>query len=76
MQRTIQKVLTELSKDKPDLSYIRGLLEGLTDEEAPRATPRVVQNSAIVDDAAILGSKAKSRMDEIKEIANQSITNA
>ena len=32
MQRTIQKVLAELAKEKPDLSYIRGLLEGLVDD--------------------------------------------
>jgi hypothetical protein len=32
-RKTINKVLTELLKDKPDLSYMRGLLEGLVDEE-------------------------------------------
>lgn len=33
MKKTIQKVLNELKADKPDLSYIRGLLEGLVDDE-------------------------------------------
>lgn len=33
MKKTIKKVLDELAKDKPDLSYMRGLLEGLYDEE-------------------------------------------
>ncbi len=33
MKRTIQKVLVELKAEKPDLSYIRGLLEGLVEEE-------------------------------------------
>ncbi len=33
MKKTIQKVLNELKQEKPDLSYIRGLLEGLVEEE-------------------------------------------
>lgn len=32
-KKTIKKVLEELAKDKPDLSYMRGLLEGLVEEE-------------------------------------------
>jgi len=38
MKRTIQKVLVELQKESPDLSYIRGLLEGLVEEEIPALT--------------------------------------
>ena len=33
MKRTIKKVLDELTKEKPDLSYIRGMLEVLVDGE-------------------------------------------
>lgn len=33
MKKTIKKVLEELAKDKPDLSYIRGMLEVLIDGE-------------------------------------------
>ncbi len=33
MKKTIQKVLAELKTEHPDLSYIRGLLEGLVEEE-------------------------------------------
>ncbi len=33
MKKTIKKVLDELAKDKPDLSYIRGLLEVLIDDD-------------------------------------------
>ena len=33
MKRTIKKVLDELTKEKPDLSYIRGMLEVLVDSE-------------------------------------------
>jgi hypothetical protein len=32
-QKIIKKVLEELGKEKPDISYIRGLLEGLVDED-------------------------------------------
>lgn len=39
MKKTIKKVLDELQKDKPDLSYIRGLLEGLVDEEVQPLPP-------------------------------------
>lgn len=34
MKNTIKKVLAELQKDKPDLSYIRGMLEVLVDGDA------------------------------------------
>lgn len=33
MKKTITKVLAELKSEKPDLSYIRGLLEGLVEDE-------------------------------------------
>jgi hypothetical protein len=32
-KNTVQKVLNELKSEKPDLSYIRGLLEGLVEDE-------------------------------------------
>ncbi len=32
-KKTIKKVLDELAKENPDLSYIRGMLEVLVDEE-------------------------------------------
>lgn len=38
MKKILQKVLSELQKDKPDLSYIRGLLEGLVEEDSTPAT--------------------------------------
>lgn len=39
MKRTINKVLEELKKEGPDLSYIRGLLEGLVEEETTWIPP-------------------------------------
>jgi hypothetical protein len=51
MQRTIQKVLAELAKDKPDLSYIRGLLEGLVDEmPIPSNAFRMPDNNKVLVD--------------------------
>ncbi len=35
IKKTINKVLVELQKDTPDLSYIRGLLEVLVDNDEP-----------------------------------------
>ena len=39
MNKTIKKVLEELTKEKPDLSYIRGMLEVLADEPTPIVVP-------------------------------------
>lgn len=36
MKKVIKKVLDELAKEKPDLSYMRGLLEGLVDDDESR----------------------------------------
>jgi len=38
MNKTIKKVLEELTKEKPDLSYIRGMLEVLADEPTQTIT--------------------------------------
>lgn len=46
MKRTIQKVLAELAKENPDLSYIRGLLEGLVDEES--STPSQISGISLL----------------------------
>ena len=35
MKKTLLKVLAELAKETPDLSYMRGLLEGLVEDEVP-----------------------------------------
>lgn len=43
-RKTLQKVIEELKKDKPDLSYIRGMLETMVDNlppERPAYTPDV-----------------------------------
>ncbi len=64
MQKTVRKVLAELQSDKPDLSYIRGLLEGLVDEEVVVVTPKTY------DDHGAHGVKLKDVMnsDEQEEI--------
>lgn len=65
MKRTIQKVLAELSKDKPDLSYIRGLLEGLVDEE-----PELIKAKGLIglrEEPTILSDEILT--DEQKETA-------
>lgn len=46
MKKIIKKVLDELAKDKPDLSYMRGLLEGLVEEEEQ---PKIIGNKPNVD---------------------------
>jgi hypothetical protein len=83
MQKIIVKVLSELNKDKPDLSYIRGLLEGLVDEEKVNVPPNALRmpdnNKKLVDavsDKWIDVPEPKSRIEQIKALAEQSITNA
>lgn len=45
MKKTLQKVLDELKKDTPDISYIRGILETLLEnEESPILIPNVYPN--------------------------------
>lgn len=38
MKKLLQKILDEVQKDKPDLSYIRGMIETMMDmEDEPKA---------------------------------------
>lgn len=87
-QKTLKKVLEELAKDKPDLSYMRGLLEGLVDGEVIHTVPyippstdpiiwtKTTTSSAIpnaVDEAVIMEAKAKASLDTIKKLSEQSV---
>ena len=38
-KKTLQKVLDELKKDAPDISYVRGILETLLDTDEPVSLP-------------------------------------
>ncbi len=38
MKKTIKRALEELKKETPDISYIRGMLEVLVDEDEPYKT--------------------------------------
>ena len=69
-QRTIKKVLDELAKDKPDLSYIKGLLEGLVDD-VPSNAIRMPEGNKVIDEVP----EPKSRIEQIKQLAENSISN-
>ena len=87
MKKTIKKVLDELAKDKPDLSYIRGMLEVLMDEDEPKPimggivnmpAPMIRKlpdsiNTQNVDEGAMLDTRARESLKTIKEIANESV---
>jgi len=76
MKKILKKVLDELAKDEPNLSYIRGLLEAVSEDEVipyktidiPQSTtlspstfqPPVV--NSVMDDASFLEARAKSHI--------------
>lgn len=80
MKKTIQKVLSELKAEKPDLSYIRGLLEGLVDEEVfvSAVSPSVnipalrVAPTNTLDEGGVLDGVAKANLNNIKRLAEES----
>lgn len=45
MKKIIQKALEELSKEKPDISYVRGMLEVLAGEEEFEYIPPKIMNT-------------------------------
>lgn len=69
-KKTIKKVLDELAKETPDLSYMRGLLEGLIEpDEFEYIAPKIMNAntpvnfpSTIVDEASALDAKARSAL--------------
>ncbi len=83
-KKTLNKVLVELKKDTPDLSYIRGLLEVLVDSddepmerssvaERPAVNGKVVGSTPTAPadpEAAILDGMAAAKLAEIKRMSN------
>lgn len=74
MQKIIKKVLEELNKDKPDISYIRGLLEAVVEDQ-----PLIVKGDFPVitpihqeDEASLLDSQAKAALATVKSL-NQEV---
>lgn len=80
MQKIIKKVLDELSNEKPDLSYMRGLLEGIVVEEIPtylysngsithsNPLPSIVSPITPMDEGAMLDSIAKNALTKLPPV--------
>jgi len=81
-RKTIQKIINELVKDKPDVSYIRGILETLLESlpEEKINTQGVdvrifkTTGSGFVDEATMLENEAKAKLKSIEGTINKSIT--
>lgn len=86
MKKTIKKVLDELVKDKPDLSYIRGMLEVLIDEGDERSVEKFLPgyefhvekyrpsqsvDEKVLDEGSMLDSMAKASLATVKSLSEQ-----
>lgn len=77
MQKQLRKILEELNKEKPDTSYIRGMLEVLIDEDSDSflitdmsGKTRVTTNEKQIakirqDEASIMDAETKAKMQAI-----------
>ncbi len=88
-RKILQKVLDELAKEKPDLSYIRGmletLLEGLPNEKTPESkdiapilyntigVPFTPSNVTVLSESQILENETKAKLESIKATVNKSV---
>lgn len=80
-RKLLQKIIDELKKDKPDLSYIRGILEtmieSLPDDKViwnPEKEQLVVSNhlkGELKDEGAMLEAEAKAKLKNIDKNAIQ-----
>ncbi len=83
-QRLIRKAVEELEKDNPDLSYLRGMLESLVEEdvdffeigraygieEAHPATSFINDKGKMDDEAAILDAQARTAIETMRNLPN------
>ncbi len=63
MKRTLQKVLDELKKDKPDISYVRGMLEVLVEDETIVTAPSFPSSASITSPSAVMPVLATVKLD-------------
>lgn len=72
IQSVLEKCLGNLNLDKPDLSYVKGMLEVLLAmQEKPKTAPVVKSpvpagEANGVDEAAILDARAKAAIEQVK----------
>lgn len=79
MKKILKKVLDELAKDEPNLSYIRGLLEAVSDEETQYSPISIntppsssfyrplnpeIRIDNTADEASILEAKVKAHIEK------------
>ena len=83
----LQKCLDELSKESPDLSYIRGMIEVLlatqekpvlTLEKFKSATDKIFGSDAVqvekpMDEGSILDAKARAALETVKKMGGTTI---
>lgn len=83
----LQKCLDELSGDKPDLSYIRGMIEVLLASQPQSTHPKTQDeinfdvlnagtklnyaNSKAMDEASILDAKARAALETVKALGGK-----
>lgn len=56
-RKLLQKVIDELLKDKPDLSYIRGIVETMLE-----SLPMIKETLASSDDGIVVGESAGNKI--------------
>ncbi len=82
MQKILKKILDELNKDKPNIDYIRGMVEAVVEDEfvkVPIGAVRTTLENTIapVDEGTLMDTKAKAAIAEVKRLADISTsTNA
>lgn len=81
--KILTKVLEELNKDKPDISYVKGMIETLVSlEEVTTVGSTIIHANTIpsnraiadvsLDEAAILDAQAKASLETIKALSEKS----
>ncbi len=71
-KKTIKKVLDELAKEKPDLSYIRGMLEVLMDEDDNLVYSKYIPTTNfITTPSSVTGTWASSDSDGRAETSDE-----
>lgn len=73
-QKILKKILVELNKEKPDISYLKGMIEAVVDDEPVVAPPSPTIKSTEVkdipkDEGGVLDEIAKARLAGIKDVA-------
>ncbi len=78
----LKKCINELTKEKPNIDYVRGMLETLYEMQTPEVVKTVIPkinlnatSQGTTDEASLMDAKAKAAIAEVKRLAEISTEN-